>query len=103
MKLLIVISSAEPENAWNAFRLANMSLGKKDDVSVFLLNGGVECLKDGGKYNVKTLAGQFEGAGGRLLACGTCVKSREMGESCPVSNMETLYRLISESEKLVSL
>ncbi len=103
MKLAIIISSSEPENAWNAFRLANLALEKKDEVKVFLLNSGVECLKDEGKYNTKTLSGQFEQNGGKVLACGTCVKSRKMGDVCEISNMETLYNLIKESERTVFL
>ncbi len=101
MKLAVVISSGESENAWNAFRLANLALEKKDAVSVFLLNSGVECLKDEGRYNVKTLSGQFEEGGGKVLACGTCVKNRKMGGVCEISNMETFYSLIKESEKTV--
>ena len=103
MKLLVVISSKEPENAWNAFRFANLAADKKDEVSVFLLNSGVECLKDEGKHNVKTLSEQFGAKGGKLLACGTCVKSRSLGDVCPISNMETLYSLIKESDKAVYL
>ncbi len=101
MKLAIIISSDEPENAWNAFRLANLALEKKDEVSVFLLNSGVECLEDKGKYDTKTLSGQFEQKGGKILACGTCVKSRKMGNVCEISNIETLYNLIKESDKTV--
>lgn len=103
MKLLVIISSKEPENAWNAFRLAILAADKKDEVTVFLLNSGVECLKDKGKHNVKTLSEQFAQNGGRLLACGTCVKSRNLGEVCPISSMETLYKLIKEGDKAVYL
>lgn len=103
MKLAIIVSSNEPENAWNAFRLANLALEKKDAVSLFLLNSGVECLEDKGKYNTKTLSGQFEEKGGKLLACGTCVKSRKMGDVCAISNMETLYNLIKDSDKTIYL
>ena len=101
MKLGIVISSNEPENAWNAFRFANLALGKKDDVKVFLMNSGVECLEDKGKHNVKTLSQQFEQNGGKILVCGTCVKSRNIGEVCEISNMETFYGLVKESDKVV--
>lgn len=103
MKLAVVISSNEPENAWNAFRLANLALEKKDTMNVFLLNGGVECLEDNGKYSTKTLSGQFEEKGGRVLACGTCIKGRKMGEVCDISNMERLYNVIRESDRIVFL
>ena len=38
----IVISTNDPETAWNAFRLANYSVGQGDTVSVFLLGKAVE-------------------------------------------------------------
>jgi len=100
-QLTVVISSNEPEKAWNAFRFANLALDKKDGVSVFLMNSGVECLVDKEKYNVKTLSEKFEQKGGHLLACGTCVKNRNVGEVCDISNMETFYRLVMESDKTV--
>ena len=98
-KIAIVIGSNEPEKAWNAFRFANLALGKKDSVTVFLMNSGVECLADTGKFNVKALSEKFEQGGGKLLACGTCVKSRNMGEVCEISNMETFYNLLMESDR----
>ena len=103
MKFLIVISSKEPENAWNAFRLAILAADKKDEATVLLLNSGVECLKDVGKHNVKTLSGQFGAKGGNLLACGTCLKSRNLGNVCPISNMETLYSLVKKCDKAIYL
>ncbi|MEM2138172.1 MAG: DsrE family protein [Candidatus Anstonellaceae archaeon] len=98
-KMSVVIGSNEPEKAWNAFRFANLALGKKDNVKVFLMNSGVECLVDTGKFNVKTLSEKFEQEGGKVLACGTCIKSRSMGEVCEISNMETFYNLLMESDK----
>lgn len=99
-KICIVIGSNEPEKAWNAFRLANLALGKNDEVSVFLMNGGVECLADTGKFDVKTLSEKFEQAGGRLHACGTCIKNRNMGGSCDLSTMETFYSLVMGSDRV---
>lgn len=100
-KLTIVIGSNEPEKAWNAFRFANLAIGKKDDVSVFLMNSGVECLVNSGKYDVKTLSEKFEQNGGKMFACGTCIKNRNMGNVCEISNMETFYRLVTESDKTI--
>jgi len=100
-KMTVVIGSNEPEKAWNAFRFANLAVGKKDSVKVFLMNSGVECLVDTGKFNVKTLSEKFEKDGGKILACGTCIKSRNMGEVCDISNMETFYGLMMESDKTI--
>ena len=100
-KLAVVISSNEPEKAWNAFRFSNLALGKKDEVSVFLMNSGVECLVDSEKYNVKALSDKFEQNGGKVLACGTCVKNRSMGNVCETSNMDAFYNLVTESDKAI--
>ncbi|HIH18823.1 TPA: DsrE family protein [Candidatus Micrarchaeota archaeon] len=100
-KMTVVIGSNEPEKAWNAFRFANLALEKKDSVTVFLMNSGVECLVDTGKFNVKTLSEKFESGGGKVLVCGTCIKSRNMDKVCDISNMETFYNLLMESDKPV--
>ena len=100
-KLAVVISSNEPEKAWNAFRFSNLALEKKDEVKVFLMNSGVECLVDSGKYDVKKLSEKFDQNGGKILACGTCVKSRSMGNVCEISNMETFYNLVTESDRAI--
>ena len=42
MKLGIIIYSTDSEVVFNAFRLANFSLEKEDEVSVFLMAKGVE-------------------------------------------------------------
>ncbi len=100
-KIAVVISSDEHEKAWNAFRFSNLALGKQDEVKVFLMNSGVECLKDVGKFEVRRLSEQFEQKGGKILACGTCIKNRSMGEVCEISSMETFYKLVMESERTV--
>ncbi len=102
-RLAVVIGSNEPEKAWNAFRFSNLALGKKDEVRVFLMNGGVECLADSGKYDVKTRSVQFEQNGGKVLACGTCIKSRSLANVCEISNMETFYSLVTGSDRTVYL
>ncbi len=105
MKLGIVIHASEPEVVWNAFRLGVFSLGQGDSVKVFLLAKGVEyesLPKE--KFNVTEHAQKFADAGGKVLACGTCLKirSREGSEMCPLSTMKDLYDLIRESDKVVS-
>jgi len=42
MKTGIIISSNDPETVWNAFRFANLSIKKGDEVKIFLLGKGVE-------------------------------------------------------------
>jgi len=105
MKLGIVIYSHDPETVWNAFRLGVFSLKKRDEVKVFLLAKGVECESlDTEKFSVTKEIKLFVASGGEILACGTCLKIRqsEGSDMCPMSTMEDLYQIISESDKIVT-
>ena len=105
MKLGIVIYSDEAETVWNAFRLGIFSLKEKDEVKVFLLAKGVECeALDTDKFKVTEQMQSFVDNGGEVLACGTCLKIRnsEGTEMCPLSTMNDLYKLIKESDKVVT-
>ncbi len=105
MRIGIVISSSDAETCWNALRYANYSLGQKEEVKVFLMGKGVEYEKAGsGKYNTVTQAEKFLAAGGKIYACGTCIKAREQNESqlCPVSTMKDLYDIVKESDRVVT-
>ena len=105
MKLGIVIYSNEAEVVWNAFRLANFSIGEKDTVRVFLLAKGVEYEGlSNDKYNILELAQKLLDSGGEILACGTCLKQRQKGSSelCPNSTMRDLYQMIKESDRTVT-
>jgi uncharacterized protein involved in oxidation of intracellular sulfur len=105
MKLGIIIYSLEPEIVWNAFRLGVFSLKAGDQVSVFLLGKGVECenIQDE-KFDVKSQMQTFVETGGEILACGTCLKIRQMSGSktCPVSSMKDLYEIIKQSDKVLT-
>ncbi len=105
MKLGIVIYSNEPETVWNAFRLGIFSLKEKDEVKVFLLAKGVECESlDTDKFKVTEQMQSFVNNGGKILACGTCIKLRnsEGSEICPLSTMVDLYNLIKKSDKIIT-
>ena len=105
MRLGIVVYSDEAEAVWNAFRLGVYALGQGDSVNVFLLAKGVECesLRHD-KFSVSEQMQKFVDAGGRILACGTCLKIRNQEGSglCPLSTMKDLYDLIRESDKVIS-
>lgn len=105
MKLGIVIYSNDSETVWNAFRLANFSLDKKDSVKVFLLAKGVESESlDTERFNIAKEMTGFVKGGGEIQACGTCLKIRqsEGSEMCPISTMADLYQLIDESDKVLT-
>lgn len=46
----------------------------------------------------------FAGAGGVVLACGTCLKLRQQAgsELCPVSTLVDLHALIRDSDKVLT-
>ncbi len=105
MKIGIIISTNDAETCWNAFRYANFCRGQKDAVKVFLSGKGVEYQKiSTEKFNAVEQAEKFRRGGGRILACGACLKSRnqEGSEACPISTMKDMYDIIKESDKIVT-
>lgn len=105
MKIGIIISSNDAETSWNALRYANFCLGQKDEVKIFLAGKGVEYQKiSTEKFNTVEQAEKFLKDGGKILACGTCIKSRgqEGTEMCPISTMKDMYDIIKESDKVVT-
>ena len=105
MKLGLVLSNNDPETAFNALRLANFSVAQGDAVTLFLLGKGVELDQIGSdKFDVRGQAEALLKAGGRIAACGTCLRLRakEGSEVCPLSTMKDLYELLRESDRVVS-
>ena len=103
MKLGIVISSNDAETVWNAFRFANFALNSGDEVRIFLIGKGVECEKiEDEKFNVREQMEIFVNNGGKIYACGTCLKIREMDSACPVSTLKDLYEIVKWSDKLLT-
>jgi sulfur relay (sulfurtransferase) complex TusBCD TusD component (DsrE family) len=105
MKIGVILSTNEHETAWNAFRFGVTALGSRHKVKVFLTGKGVEVqdIKDE-KYNVKEQMDKFTAAGGTMLACGTCLKSRNKDgtETCPLSTMNDMLKLVEESDKVLT-
>lgn len=105
MKIGVVISSNDVETCWNALRYANYALGQKDEVKVFFMGKGVEYQSiSTDKFNTVDQAEKFMQAGGRIYACGSCIKSRNQGgtEMCPINTMKDMYEIIKESERVVT-
>lgn len=105
MKLGIVISSNDPETVWNACRLGKFARGQGDTVNVFLLGKGVESESlDTKDFAVTQAMQDLVDGGGKIDACGTCLTLRnaEAGEVCALSTLQDLYRLIRESDRLLT-
>jgi uncharacterized protein involved in oxidation of intracellular sulfur len=105
MKVGVILSQTEPETVFNALRLANYSLKQRDSVKVFLVGKGVELDKiNDSKFKVQEEARAVLDAGGQFLACGTCLKLRELAgsEICPLSTLKELYDIIRDSDRVVT-
>ncbi len=105
MKLGVVISTDEAETVWNAFRLANFSRAKGDEVRVFLVSQGVDYeMSSNDKFDAVGEAKKLLQAGGGIMACGTCLKIRQKEGSniCPISSLKDLYEIVKDSDKVVS-
>lgn len=105
MKLGIVMTTTDPDTVFNAFRLANYSLEHGDTVSVYLLGKAVELdhIHDQ-KFDVQGIAKTFLGKGGKVMACGTCLKLRNSGgaELGPRSTPKDLHDLVRDSDRVVT-
>lgn len=106
MKLAIVISTKHAETNWNAFRLANLSLKKGDEVNIFLLGEGVEYDKfSSEKFNIRgQVDALLQSNKAKIVACGTCMKLREQQstEACPIGRLEDFYSLVANSDKVIT-
>jgi len=100
-----VISTNEPEVAWNAFRFGATALQAGHGVKAFLINRGVE-VEDimNETNNIKGQIDAFIAGGGQILACGTCLKSRGKAGTpiCPISTMKDLLKMVEESERILT-
>ncbi|MBP7791491.1 MAG: DsrE family protein [Candidatus Goldbacteria bacterium] len=105
MKIGLIISDNDAETCWNALRYGNFCLTQGDEVKCFFIGKGVEYRKvSTNKFNVNEQADKFLKSGGKIYACGTCMKLREQAatETCPVSTMKDMYEIIKDSDKVVT-
>lgn len=105
MKFGIVLYSNDPETVWNALRLGIFALKEGDQVSAFVLAKGVECESIGTEaFNVSEKIDEFVEKGGKIMACGSCLKTRGSNGSanCPLSSLKDFYQMIGECDKIVT-
>ena len=110
MHIGVIISSNDPETAWNAFRFANTSLAYDNQVTVFLLGKGVEApLISTLNYDLQEQMELFNESAGKLIGCGICCESRkeempslENRLSCEMGSMQQLYALVAEADKVLT-
>lgn len=105
MKLGIVIYSNDPETVWNAFRYGAFAVKEGDQVKVFLTGKGVEAESlDTETFAVTQQMKGFVEEGGKIYACGTCLKLRDAGPTdlLPLAGMKDLRAIIAESDRLIT-
>jgi len=105
MKIGIILETKEFEKAWNAFRFAVTAKKQNHEVKVFLMGEAVECeglIHE--KYNVDEQLKLFVSLEGEILACGTCLRSRNLKstEACPISNMVDCVNMVVWADKTVT-
>ncbi|MGA9118230.1 MAG: DsrE family protein [Bacteroidota bacterium] len=105
MKIGIIIETNEPEKAWNGVRFANTAVKQGHEAKIFLMSAGVEIENIvHEKYDAKKQIDEFIQNKGTVLACGTCVKSRNQEESdvCPISTMIDCLNMVEWSDRVVT-
>lgn len=105
MKIGIILETKEYEKAWNAFRFAVTAKKQGHQVKLFLMGEAVEC--EGlayEKFNVDEQLKSYVNAGGEILVCGTCLKSRQLdsSEACPISTMIDCVNMVVWADKTVT-
>ncbi len=105
MKIGIIVYSNEPETVWNAVRYGNFAIKEGDEVKIFLMGKGVEAESlDTEKFPVTQQMKDFISSGGRIFACGTCLKLRnaEATDICLIAGMKDMHAIIKESDRVVT-
>ncbi len=93
--ILIVLNDAPygTEKSYNGLRLAIALQAKGNNVSVFLMADAVSCglpkqETPQGYYNIAEMLGRVLAKGGRVAACGSCMKARGLSAGGMVSGVE---------------
>ncbi len=105
MKLGVIIETKEFEKAWIALRFAVAARKKGHEVRVFLMGEAVECeTLAHEKFDVSEQLRELNKVGGVILACGTCLKSRNMNATniCPSSTMVDCVEMVEWADKTVT-
>jgi len=105
VKIGIIIETNDPEKAWNGIRFANTALSEGHEVKIFLISAGVEIEGiDDTKFKVQQQLMAFADRKGVIMACGTCLKNRNLTVSdiISVSTMNDCLHIVEWADKTVS-
>jgi len=105
MKLGIILQSNNPEHIWNTFRFGLTALKANHQVTIFLMSEGVELdtVADTEHFDISKKVAEYKELKGILSVCGTCleIRGKEGAETCPVSTMADLLKMVEESDKVL--
>ncbi|HET8730022.1 MAG TPA: DsrE family protein [Moraxellaceae bacterium] len=105
MKIGIILETNDPEKAWNGVRFANTAQTQGHTVKLFLMSAGVEAesIADE-RFNVKEQLYTFVDNHGEVLACGTCLKVRNLSgtKACPMSTMMDCLTVVEWADKMIT-
>jgi len=105
MNFGIILETSEPEKSWNGVRFANASRHEGHEVKIFLMSAGVEIESiEHEEFNVKQQLVDFVKSGGIVLACGTCIRTRnqEGSDLCPISSMNDCIEMVEWADRVIT-
>ena len=106
MDIGIILETNDPERVWNTFRLANTALDADHTVEIFLLGDGVEAPDlEHEKFNPHGVMVKYTRNGGELLACGTCLDSRDLepDDLRPRATMQDCLGVVEGADKVLTI
>ncbi|MFP4590924.1 MAG: DsrE family protein [Halobacteriales archaeon] len=106
MHLGLILETNDPERLWNGLRLGLTALAADHTVETFLLGDAVEAPDvQTDAYNPPGLLRKYRLEGGELLACGTCLDSRDLeaDELRPRGAMADLLAIVERADRVVTV
>jgi len=106
MRLGLIVETNDAERIWNAFRLANTALDAGHTVETFLLGDGVEAPDlEHEKFNPHGVMRKYVNQGGDLLACGTCLDSRDLepDDLRPRASMSDCLQVVEDADEVLTI
>lgn len=105
MNIGIIIQTNDPEKSWNGLRFANSAIKQGHQVRLFLMGAGVEVESiTHEKFNSQKQIQEFANNKGVIMACGTCLKARQLDGSaiCPISNMLDCVKMVEWADSTLT-
>lgn len=105
MQLGLILETNDAERLWNAFRFANTALEAGHAVDTFLLGDGVEAPDvETDAFNPHGVMMKYVNEGGELIACGTCLDSRDIDadDLRPRGTMGDLLGIVEAADEVIT-